>query len=291
VTETLEVLRLAASEAGLDASAAVLLRAGENHIYRLPGGVVGRVARPGEAANVTRETIVARWLNANGISAIRPLDVSQPVVVGDRAVTFWDELPEHRHGSVSQVAAVLRRLHSLPIPPGLRDMKLAPFVRLDQRIRDASIVTEAERRWLLGRLEDLRARWASRPDGFPECVIHGDAWAGNVVHAHGLGVILLDLERCSVGPPEWDLASTAVRYTSFGTMPGSDYREYCATYGRDVTDWEGYELLRDIRELRVACYGLQRANDDPALTDTARHRLGCLLGEHGPRPWHWPAVG
>jgi hypothetical protein len=31
-------------------------------------------------------------------------------------------------------------------------------------------------------------------------------------------VILLDLERCSVGPPEWDLVSSAVKYVSYGRV-------------------------------------------------------------------------
>ena len=290
MTEPLDALRQAASKARIDTSTIELIRAGENHIYRLPHRLVGRVARPGEAKSVERETVVARWLNASGINAVRPIDIEQPIVIDDRAVTFWEELPPHRNGTVQEVAIILKRLHSLPIPAQLAGLRLTPFVRLNERIAEAKNITEEERHWLVDHLGDLRQRWSSRPTGAPECIVHGDAWSGNVINADGQGVTLLDLERCAVGPPEWDLASTAVRYTTFGTMGGDEYREYCTAYGRDVTAWEGYELFRDIRELRVTCYAIQRARDDLTLADEAQLRVDCLRGNHGPRPWTWTPV-
>jgi aminoglycoside phosphotransferase (APT) family kinase protein len=290
MTEPLDALIHAAAKAGLSCPAVELIRAGENHIYRLGDGVVGRVARPGEAASVERETTVARWLNANGIPAIRPIDVDQPILVGERAVTFWEELPPHRNGDVTQVATVLKKLHALPVPDQLQHLKLTPFVRLRERISDAHLISADDRTWLLGHLSVLEQRWASRTTGAPECVIHGDAWAGNVVHAEGLGATLLDLERCSVGPPEWDLTSTAVRYTTFGTMDAEEYEQFCAAYGQDVTRWDGYETMRDIRELRVTCYAVQRAHDDTRLAQEAQLRIACLRGQRGPRPWTWTPV-
>lgn len=290
MTEPLDALRRAASKARIDTSTIELIRAGENHIYRLPHRVVGRVARPGEAKSVERETVVARWLNASGINAVRPIDIEQPIVIDERAVTFWEELPPHRNGTVQEVATILKRLHSLPIPEQLAELRLTPFVRLNERIAEAKNITEEERHWLVDHLDDLRQRWSSHPMGAPECIVHGDAWSGNVINADGQGVTLLDLERCAVGPPEWDLASTAVRYTTFGTMGADEYREYCTAYGRDVTAWEGYELFRDIRELRVTCYAIQRARDDLTLADEAQLRVDCLRGNHGPRPWTWTPV-
>lgn len=290
MTEPLDALQRAASKARIDTSTIQLIRAGENHLYRLPHRVVGRVARPGEAKSVERETVVARWLNASGINAVRPIDIEQPIVIDGRAVTFWEELPPHRNGTVQEVASALKQLHSLPVPEQLAGLRLTPFVRLTERIAEAKNITDEERRWLLNHLDELRQLWSSRPTGAPECVIHGDAWAGNVINADGQGVTLLDLERCAVGPPEWDLASTAVRYTTFGTMDADEYRAYCTAYGRDVTAWEGYELFRDIRELRVTCYAIQRAQDDLTLADEAQLRIDCLRGNHGPRPWTWTPV-
>jgi thiamine kinase-like enzyme len=290
VTDPLDALRQAASRAEIDVSPAELIRAGENYLYRLPNRVVGRVARPGEAKSVERETVVARWLNANGINAVRPIGIEQPIVIGERAVTFWEELPPHRNGNVRQVAAILKQLHALAIPDEMAGLRLTPFVRLRERINDARNITEDDRHWLLRHLGDLQQRWSSRLECRTECVIHGDAWAGNVLDVEGQGVTLLDLERCSVGPPEWDLASTAVRYTTFGTMGADEYGQFCETYGRDVTDWPDYALFRDIRELRVTCYAVQRAYDEPPLVAEAQLRIDCLRGMCGPRPWRWTPV-
>lgn len=65
--------------------------------------------------------------------------------------------------------------------------------------------------------------------------MHGDAWAGNIAAAPDERVILLDLERCSVGPPEWDLVSCAVRHVAYGQSGTAAYKAFCGAYGRDVT--------------------------------------------------------
>ncbi|WP_245887492.1 phosphotransferase family protein [Umezawaea tangerina] len=79
----------------------------------------------------------------------------------------------------------------------------------------ATTLTKADRTWLSEHLESLQGRYANLPLGLPHCVVHGDAWVGNVVATDDGQVVVLDLERCSVGPPEWDLVSTAIKYTSF----------------------------------------------------------------------------
>ena len=71
--------------------------------------------------------------------------------------------------------------------------------------------------------------------------------------------MLLDLERFALGPPEWDLVSTAVGYTTFGTVTLAEWQAFSAQYGHDVTDWEGFAVLRDIRELRMVTFAWQSA--------------------------------
>ncbi|MFE6647832.1 phosphotransferase enzyme family protein [Nocardioides sp. NPDC057772] len=265
-----------------------MLSAGENHVYRLSGGAIARVSKPGQEQAASREVFLASWLNANGVRAVQPyadLQADQPVVVEGHPVTFWHDLGNHRPGTPREVAAALKQLHSLPIP-GKMVARLAPFVRLEERITAATWLPTDDRTWLLARLEDLQAAWTDRPRGLPDSVIHGDAWAGNVVGTPE-GVTLLDLERCTVGPPEWDLTSTACRVTSYSTLSAVDYADYCEAYGRDVTLWDGFDLFRDIRELRVTCYAAYRAQHDPALRPNAVTRVGCLRGLNGPRPWRW----
>lgn len=263
----------------------------ENAVYRLAGGVIARVGRNGQCESALNEIRVARWLERSGLRAARVLPgVEQPVDVDGAAVTFWCELPEHHDGEYLHVAAVLRRLHELEAPTDFVLPALAPFVRLRDRIAGAVTISGPDRTWLLSYLDDLERRYADLPRGLPHSVVHGDAWVGNVVvDAEGVAW-LVDLERFAIGPPEWDLVSTAVRLTSFGTLDAREYAAFCDTYGHDVTRWSGYEILRDIRELRACSYMLQHAATNAAARAEAALRVSCLRGERGARPWHWTRI-
>jgi aminoglycoside phosphotransferase (APT) family kinase protein len=282
------VLAAACAQAGLDPAGAVPIRLGENAIVGLPGGIVVRIARPGQLAAATREVQIARWLADQDVPAVQAVDgIEQPVQVEKRAVTFWRELPPHQQGSPAQVAQALRRLHQLPVPTGFSLAPLAPFVRLADRIEAATTLADDDRTWLHRHLTDLQHRYAELPAGLPHRVVHGDAWVGNVAATADGQVIWLDLERCSIGPPEWDLINTTLRYTSFAWITADTYRDFCGRYGFDVTTWAGFELLRDIRELRMTCYTAQRAAEDSAARAEAELRVRCLRGDRGPRPWPW----
>jgi Ser/Thr protein kinase RdoA (MazF antagonist) len=284
-------LEAACAQVGLSAADAEPIRLGENAIFRLPGGIVVRIARAGQQAAARRELAVSRWLNAARVTAVAAWDhLEQPIEVNGHSVTFWDELPPHVPGSLIQVAAVLKRLHSLPVPPDVPLGTLDPFVRLLQRIEQATTLPAEDRAWLAARLAVLERQWVTLTPSMDVCVVHGDAWTGNVVATDDGHIILLDLERSSVGPPEWDLVSTAVKYLTFGQATAAEYREFCDIYGRDVTDWDGFLLFRDIRELRVTCYAAQQAADHPELASEASLRVACLQGRHGPRPWPWTPV-
>lgn len=285
------VLAAACAEVGLDHTDAEPIRLGENALFRLPGGVVARIARPGQLAAATREVRIAQWLAEHEIPAVRALkDIAQPVLAAGRAVTFWEELPPHRHGTPAEVATAIRRLHDLPVPTDLPIGDLDPFVRLAERIDAATTLTDEDRTWLREHLVSLQTRYANLPPGLPRCVVHGDAWVGNVVATDDGQVVLLDLERCSVGPPEWDLVSTAIKHTSFDWITAEDYRDFCDRYGHDVYDWPGFDLLRDIRELRMASYVAQQAAENPDARAEASLRVSCLR-KHATRPWQWtPAL-
>lgn len=276
---------------GLSSAGAMLLREGENQVYRLPGRVVVRINKPGQESVAIREVFLGRWLNDNGLRAVDPLTVTQPVVVADYPVTFWHELPPQRPGTPRQVAKVLKQLHALPVPDKLEDHRVAPFVRLNERITAAQWLSDDDRNWLHDQLLNLQARWDDRPLGLPDAVIHGDAWAGNIVDVEGQGVTLMDLERCTVGPPEWDLTSTACRLTSYSTLTATEYAEYCDAYGADVTRWAGFELFRDIRELRVTCFAAYVARSRSEIRGNAYDRVQSLRGRNGPRPWNWQPIG
>ncbi|HUR07986.1 MAG TPA: phosphotransferase [Nonomuraea sp.] len=285
------VLDAASRRAGLDPRGAELMRLGENALYRLQGGIIARVSRAGQLPAAAREVAVARWLEANQVPAVQALPgVDQPVEVDGRAVTWWLELPPHHHGTALQVATALRRLHDLPPPTGFDVGRLDPFVRLAERIDRAATLAGSDRAWMRENLAALKGRYAELPESLPHSVVHGDAWIGNVVGTDDGRVVLLDLERCSVGPPEWDLVSTAVKAFTLAGISVEDYKAFAQAYGHDVTRWAGYEALRDIREFRMTCMAAQVAAENPTRHDEVVLRLACLRGEHGSRPWPWTAV-
>lgn len=284
-----DILLAACRQAGVDASHAELIRASENALFRLPGHIVARVTRPGQLAAATKEVRVARWLRSADLPVVEAVpDIDQPQVVEGRAVTFWRELQEHTAGTLPQLAMLLRRLHRVPLPD-FELPPLQPFVRQRERIAEATAIRDEDRAWLLDHLASLEVRYADLPPGQPCCAVHGDAWTGNVA-VTSTGPVLLDLERFAVGPPEWDLTSTAVRYTTDGTCTAQEWAAYCDAYGSDVTTWAGYSILRDARELRRTTFALQMAPTRADIAAQASYRLACIQGLRGPRPWGWTAV-
>ncbi|WP_257135968.1 phosphotransferase family protein [Streptomyces sp. t99] len=222
--------------------------------------MIVRIAREGQSAAAAREVRVARWLARENVPAVRLVDVEQPVEADSRPVTFWAELPPQQHGSVEDVAELLARLHSLTTPaiePGYLD----PFVRVGERLHAATTIRDDDKQWLNALHSDLLAAWAERPAGVPGRAVHGDAWPGNIVRTAG-GVLMMDLERFSVGLPEWDLVSTAVRAKTTGAVSAREYDRFCAVYGYDVTAWEGYPVLAHARELRMVTYAAQHTADN-----------------------------
>lgn len=283
-------LAAACQQLGIDADQARLIRAGENTLYRLPGGVVARVTREGQTETARKETRVSRWLRAAGVPVVEIVpDIVQPKEVDGRAITFWRELPDHSEGSIEQVADILRQIHRLQPPPELELPPLAPFIRLRQRIIEAPVLKGADRDWLLRHLKQLQGRYQNLPAGLPSSAVHGDAWGGNIV-ATIAGPVVLDLERFAFGPPEWDLASIAVDHFTFGSLSAQQWATFCERYGHDVTSWSGYAVLRDARELRKVTFAAQMAAQHPGLDEQAKYRLSCIRGDHGPRPWHWIPV-
>jgi len=283
------VLLEACAEAGFDAAQAEPVRIAENEIWRLRGHVIVRIARSGQWSSAVREVQVARWLADSGVPAVRALPIDQPVEAAGRPVTFWEELPPHENGSVRDVVHLLKQLHPLPIP-SFPLGKLDPFVRVEERIDAATSLSEDDRTWLRARYSGLKAEWERRPAGLPECVVHGDAWVGNVARTTEGTAVLIDFERVSVGPPEWDLVSTALKLTTTGAVSEDEYAEFCALYGTDVTQWEGYELLAGARELRMTTYAAQYAAERPEWQAEAQYRVDCMRGRAGARPWHWTGI-
>ncbi|MFE7720541.1 phosphotransferase enzyme family protein [Nocardia rhizosphaerihabitans] len=284
-TQVERIARAACADADIGPAGILPIKVAENAIFRVPDQhVVIRVARAGQEHAARRELQTAAWLQAHNVSAVQPMGSRADfATIESRPVTLWKELPPHRNGTEREIGSALRALHKLRVPPFLS--KVEPFVRLEQRIDSASSLSESGRQWLYKRLADLRIGWEELPSGMPRSPIHGDAWEGNVVTTDAGVTTFLDLERASVGPPEWDLVSTAIKHSSFRWISAERYGAFCDAYGYDVTAWDGFQLLRDIRELRMTCMAAQAAGSDPKHVAQAQLRVDCLRGVVGPRPW------
>ncbi|WP_063041740.1 aminoglycoside phosphotransferase family protein [Nocardia pseudovaccinii] len=285
------ILESACAAVGYSAARAEVISMNENAVYRLPGGVVARISRPGQLETARREVVVSRWLEDSGIRAVRVIrELPQPIEVEGQPVVFWHELPPHEISRPAQVGRMLRQLHDLPAPTDIGLGRVQPFVRLDQRIEAAPSLTDDDRVWMHEHLASLEQRWANLPNGLPWCAIHGDAHEGNIVTADDGRAILLDLERFCIGPPEWDTVQTAVNWASCGWISEGEYKEFVTAYGHDIMEWDGFELLRDVREFRMTSWLAQLAAENASLHEQAAYRVACLRGKEGERPWSgWKA--
>lgn len=285
---TARTLVLACEAAGLDGRDAVLLRLGENAIYRLPlVPVVARIARTVDyLRDVRAEVGVARWLESAGYPAVRlagPAD--QPLVVDGRLVTFWELLSDREeYGTAAELAHMLRRLHGMEPPSWLELPELEPFRRVEPRIERAALSGE-DRAFLLGRLAELRERYEGLEFVLPVGPVHGDANVGNIIRDRLGRAVLIDLDGFSTGPREWDLVLTAMYFERYGWHTADEYREFTGIYGFDMLAWPGYPVLRDVRELLMVTWLSQNARERPEVAAEVSKRIADMRGGDGVRDW------
>ncbi|MET8522099.1 phosphotransferase [Nocardioides sp. NBC_00163] len=290
ISDDLEVLHRAASQAGLDAADACLLRNGTNAVYLLPNSnVVARLGRSGTAENAARQVEIAFWLSANGINANLPVDGLDLVTVAGRPVSWWIPIPTHRHATPAELGAELRKLHDLPVPSTIDLPNLDMVEHVAERIRSAQALPASDRDWLQGRLAKLDADLAATEVLEARNVVHGDAWQGNLVVPDDGSPILLDFDHVSIGHPAWDLIPLAVDHEDFARIDNEDYSAFVTAYGGyDVREAPWFRALADLQELRWTAFTAVKAAHNADAAAEVSHRLTCLRGEV-PRPWRWTA--
>ncbi|MEV0076176.1 phosphotransferase [Nocardia neocaledoniensis] len=188
----------------------------------------------------------------------------------------------HRHPHLSNA----RTLHSLRVPNHLElpRFTLPNFTdRIDQCLTD-----DENKHWLRDYADNLATRWDAAlvwPSTW--CVIHGDPSPANTM-ATATGGHVVDLERCCIGPPQWDQATVVFQSDTLSDPP-QRWEQFAAAYGSDVTDWEGYPVIRDVRSFELCLFALRHAAISDHARHQANHRLACLRGLQGERPWRWVA--
>jgi aminoglycoside phosphotransferase (APT) family kinase protein len=280
-------LERACARVGVDAGDAELLRLGENALWRLArAGLVVRIARSTQRlATVDKELRVARWLADLDFPATRVAEeLAQPLLVDGRVVSWWRTVPASaRRPSVVDLARILRAWHRLPDPPFTLP-PLDPLGAVPGRLAHATGVAQADRDLLAVRCAELGERYAALRLPSPLRAIHGDAHRGNLLAEDGRTVIG-DFEAAAVGPPEWDLVPTAIAVARFG-LPAADYQAFTAAYGWDVITWDGFAVLRAVRELTMTTWLMQNIREDHAAAAEFTLRVACLREGDLDRPWH-----
>jgi Phosphotransferase enzyme family len=269
-----EALVAVCGVAGLDPAGAELLRMTNNAVYRLARHpvVVRIVASRALRHRVEKVVRVATWFAEHEVPAVRLWSgITQPVRVGGHLATLWDTV---RFGGFRprgrDLARLLRRIHALPAPPfPLPTWQPLDDVRL--RIDEADALPVRDRKFLLHRCEEVESRIQELRFGLPPSLIHGDAHLGNLIPSPA-GPVLCDFDSSCIGPPEWDLTPLAVGVVRFGE-PDGRYRELARTYGLDVTRWDGFPVLREVRELKLITSVLPIMTSHPEVRPELLRRL------------------
>jgi hypothetical protein len=263
---------------------AELLSFGENAVYAA-GRLVIKIGRGAELLDrARREVRVADWLAKHDVPAVRSAESEVRLIEG-HPVTYWQRLPESlRTAEPADVAPLLKLVHALPEPDfGLpaRDL-LGGMERWLRAAGDA--IDPADAAYLRKRRDGFAEQAAALEPHLPRGPIHGDALPRNV-HIGPDGPVLVDLETFSSDLREHDLVVQALSRDRYG-VPAAHYAAFTRAYGWDVTEWDGYEVLRGARETAACAWVAQRAPASPAALVEFRRRVASLRAADPTVRWY-----
>ena len=290
MTESLDLLaavHAACAARGLDATGIRLLHHYSNAVVLLPAeGAVARVATTRhDVAQIKRSQDVTRWLVAeHDFPATQPLAGSELVeLYPQTTVSFWVYYPQPSSPpplTSVHLARLLAELHALPHPP--RDLPhWLPLDSLHHALHDPTAtlaLDDTDRDRLLRRIDEVREKLATVDWPLGQGLIHGDAWAGNLLHACAHrrdGVLLGDWDRVCHGPREVDLIPTWHATHRYGKNPNWT-GDFVHHYGHDLTGWSGLSVLLAMRDLAQISGPLRRAPHSPPHAHALRQRVNGL---------------
>lgn len=281
----------ACARVGLSCKDAKLLRAHATGVYLLPHErIVARVSsRELSCDRVELSLKLTNWLADKGIPVTTPA-LDQVVNVGSSTVAFWNWYPQpgdRPDPAPRELGRILRRLHDLPPPPF--DLPTYPPLQgLLEVLGSPSVLTEPEREWLSDRaaaiLEGYRGLRSERGVGF----VHGDAYPGNTLWGPS-GALLGDWDEAAIAVRELDLVNT-YHGARFGQTE-AELREFTAAYGWDVRDWEGFPILRDMRDLHTLSAYIRRATRGDVAAEAELRLRVHFLRDPSLAGTRWHAVG
>jgi aminoglycoside phosphotransferase (APT) family kinase protein len=182
------------------------------------------------------------------------------------------------------LARLLQAVHAVPVCGRLPGWD--PLTDFDNRVRQTTTMAAADREFLLRRSAELATAVTELVFALPTAVLHGDAHLGNVIPGPD-GPVLCDFDSCAIGPPEWDLTPVVVGEVRF-RRPAAHQRDFIATYGVDVRDWAGFEVLHGIRDLKILAGVFPRTGSPPAVRAEYARRMDSLRA--GRRFQRWRTI-
>ncbi|WCN81788.1 phosphotransferase [Micromonospora sp. LH3U1] len=278
--------RLDMSDAG-----ASLLRHHTNAVYAV-GDVVVKIAPVDIGLERTRTVVaVVRWLDDRGFPTVglSPC-LPQPLLVGEHAVTIWQRLnPAHDSPvTAAELGELLSKLHALP-PPPVNLPKLQPIESIRRSLERSTIISVEERDLLLNRLELLAARWSEMDFPRGMSLIQSDPQTRNALRRFDGTPVLADWDGAAIGPREWDLATVAVHCRRFAQPGPAAFVDFTAAYGWDVSSWQGFEQLCQLRELQMIATNARKSRPGTEAAAEVHRRVAGL--RKGPQELgHWQII-
>lgn len=264
-----------------------LIRMGSNAVFRL-GEIIARVApATTSSANAVKQIAVARWLASIDYPAMRALDVAQPIKALGYIVTCWHSVAsETRFAPLSDVAVLLRRLHSIAsVPPELGLSQIEPFGPPGEPLPEFPGLHAADGQFLRDRIDWARQAFPTLPYVLPPGLIHGDANVGNVLLDEERHPVLADLDSFGLGPREWDLIQTALFYDRLGWHTEHEYQIFVECYGFDLLQWPGYQSLANIREVAMTAWLSSKAEMSRDAAREAAKRINAIRSNRSRLNW------
>jgi hypothetical protein len=283
---------------GLDVRDAGVLHHYNSTVVLLPvEDLVVRLADEVGAETLDRVRIsqaVCTWLiEHHDFPATRPAPGLPPVVLADAlTASFWQY---HRPAdppvtiTSKDLATLVRRLHQVTTAPiGLTQW--SPLSSLSTALdskRAIRVLTADDHDWLRLRVREIQDAVASTDWPLGAGLIHGDAWAGNVLaeQAQGQPTLRLgDWDNTSIGPREIDLIPTW--HASYRYGKGSQWRAaFQDFYGYDLQSWPGFPLLMHMRDMVQLTGPLRRAEPGNAFASALEQRFRDIRGGTADTVW------
>lgn len=269
-TDPVAAVHEACTTYALDTSGAYLLHHYSNAVVLLPReDAIARVTTGHHSvAQIRRSLTVARWLvDSQHFPATAPLPHTDVIRVDpNTTVSFWAYYPQPETSASptsAHVGRLLAHLHATVDPPADLPQWL-PLSSLEQALHDdaAAMLRDGDRGWLLRRIHEMRDELASLHWSLGHGLIHGDAWAGNLLWSSSTpgadDVVLGDWDRVAHGPREIDLVPTWHAARRYGKGPNWT-AQFIDQYGHDLADWPGLPTLLAMRDLVQVSGPLRRA--------------------------------